>query len=572
MKSVSAFRKLLFVHLKYHLSILHQIDRRTMRSIWIILFSLALGATASSTSPSESAALQNLAAAAPTGYAPSHTPCPSVPLTRSASGISQQEKGYVARRRIVAARALSSWLHGISPEFDSNCAMPVLGFSSSGGGQRAMLTTAGIHDAFDQRSGNTSTAGLLQALTYESALSGGALFLAGTAINNFDSVPTLLDSFWHKSLNNGFLTQSPNITRAINGEIAQKYLAGHPVDYVDYFGRFTSYALVSPEGGASSHFSDIVRQPRFRKFHAPFPVILTTGVNNYGDSCPMPDLSNIQYEFSPYEFGSWDNGVSAFVDIDYLGSQPHHNETLCVTGFDNTGYAIASSGDALGTPTDCLPLIGKIPELAEYLNVSKDLAGVIPDSNYSLFGEFPNPFYRSTRSPAVSEYANIELSDGGMVNDPVAIWPLLYRNVDVLFVADVGHNVNFYPNGTSMYNTYLRAQTYGLTRMPRMPDPATFVKRKFNVQNVFFGCNDTEAMTIVYLPNRDVVFPSNFTGTSGPVNDTTLYGLLDNGAAIGTNNGTQDWAPCVGCAIMMKSRTKLPDFCNVCFSKYCATW
>lgn len=525
--------------------------------------------------------VKSLAAAAPTGYAPQKTSCPSTPLVRVAHGISTKEEEYTSQRKQVADASLSSWLKKISPDFDTSCNLPALGFSSSGGGFRALLTTAGVHEAFDERSSNASVAGLWQALTYESALSGGAIFLVDWAINNWQPLPTLVSSFWQKSLSNGLLypfgksSGKDNATKEIiHGQVFQKALAGYPVSYVDVFGRYVSYAFNNPDGAASSHLGDITTQPLFKTYHAPFPVFVSGGANAYGNNCPITKLSDPQWEFNLYEFGSWDKGISAFINITYLGSQPYHDNETCVTDYDSTGFNIGSSGDAFGLPSDCREINAELPAFLKEYDVSQELVELVFSSNRSLEAQYPNPFYNFSSSPAVSNYQDLYMVDGGLLNTDVAVWPLLYRNVDTLFVSDNSGDVpnNNYTDGMDMYNTYLRAQQYGLTQMPPIPDPKSFLKLGFDKRNVFYGCNSTEYMTIVYMPNRDIVYASNYQGTPAPQTNEVTYGLLDNGKAIGTNNGTEDWAECVGCAIMRKSNTTLPGFCGACFSKYCAVF
>ena len=550
-----------------------------MRFWGFILYSVPVWTSTATIPASLLSTIKSLAAAAPTGYAPQKTSCPSTPVVRVANGISSNEEEYIGQRKHVADASLSSWLKKISPDFDTSCNLPALGFSSSGGGERALLISAGVHEAFDERSSNASVAGLWQALTYESALSGGAIFLVDWAINNWEPLPKLISSFWQTSLNNGLLfpfgksSGKDNATKdIIHGEIFQKALAGYPVSYVDLLGRLESYSFVSPNGGAASHIRDITTLPLFRSYQAPFPVFVSGGVNEYGDDCPITKLSDPQWEFNPFELGSWDRGISAFINITYLGSQPFHDERTCVTGYDSTGFAIGTSGDTFGLGTSCLEINAQLPAFLKEYDVPQELVELVFPSNKSTFAQYPNPFYNFSSSPAVSEYHDLQMVDGGLLNTDVAIWPLLYRNLDTLFVSDNSNDNNNYTNGTDMYSTYLRAQLYGLSQMPPIPDPKTFLEHGFENRNLFYGCNSTEYMTIVYMPNRDVVYQSNYTATPDAMPNKVLYGLVENGKAIGTNNGTEDWAKCVGCAIMRKSNTKLPNFCGACFSKYCAVF
>jgi lysophospholipase len=75
-------------------------------------------------------------------------------------------------------------------------ALPNIGLAVSGGGYRALMNGAGVLAAFDSRTDNSTSSGhlggLLQASTYLAGLSGGA-WLVGSFVNNFTTVPALLD-------------------------------------------------------------------------------------------------------------------------------------------------------------------------------------------------------------------------------------------------------------------------------------------------------------------------------------------------------------------------------------------
>lgn len=75
-------------------------------------------------------------------------------------------------------------------------ALPNIGIALSGGGYRAMLNGAGVVEAFDSRTPNSTNTGqlggLLQASTYLSALSGGNWLVGSLFSNNFTSVSDIL--------------------------------------------------------------------------------------------------------------------------------------------------------------------------------------------------------------------------------------------------------------------------------------------------------------------------------------------------------------------------------------------
>lgn len=111
-------------------------------------------------------------------YSPGQATCPSTPLVRPATSLNPSEASYVTSRKTKADESLAAWLKK-QGAFTTD-SLPSVGFTSSGGGYRALLVTAGVVQAIDGRESNAPTSGLYQGLTYEAGLSGGAWFLVHT--------------------------------------------------------------------------------------------------------------------------------------------------------------------------------------------------------------------------------------------------------------------------------------------------------------------------------------------------------------------------------------------------------
>ena len=105
-----------------------------------------------------------------TKYQPVSTACPNTPLVRDATELGSQEKDYVSSRKQKADKALADWLQKQGSFSTDN--QPSVALATSGGGYRALLSGAGVVQAFDARDSNTSVSGLYQGLTYHSGLSG----------------------------------------------------------------------------------------------------------------------------------------------------------------------------------------------------------------------------------------------------------------------------------------------------------------------------------------------------------------------------------------------------------------
>lgn len=134
----------------------------------LTVFSFCSAALTAPTVPREAAVIAARAGLTP--YQPTTTSCPKTQLVRPASGQGSQEADYISSRKTKADVALAAWLS--KQGSFSNDSQPTVGLTSSGGGYRALLEAAGVHQAFDARDSNSSVSGLYQALTYESGLSG----------------------------------------------------------------------------------------------------------------------------------------------------------------------------------------------------------------------------------------------------------------------------------------------------------------------------------------------------------------------------------------------------------------
>lgn len=104
--------------------------------------------------------------------------------------------------------------------------------------------------------------------------------------------------------------------------------------------------------------------------------------------------------------------------------------------------------------------------------------------------------------------------------------------------------------------------------MPFIPTPEVFVNEGLDKRATFFGCNETDTMFIVHLPNAEYVYPSNQTTAKLTYTVAETTGMIANGMAIATQNGTEGWPFCLACGIMNREES-LPDGCDDCFARYC---
>lgn len=231
---------------------------------------------------------------------------------------------------------------------------------------------------------------------------------------------------------------------------------------------------------------------------------------------------------------------------------------------------MGTSSDVFDEVCSVIPAVNSTTELAEVL--SAIILNVHDPVLRDIYAAYPNPFYGYTDSSSISSESELYLVDGGESDENVPLWPLIQdaRSVDVIIANDNSADTDDdFPNGTEVRHTYVRAQELGLTKMPFIPTVDVFVDQGLNKRATFFGCNDTETVTIVYLPNVNYTYASDTSTYMLEYTSTETSDMIANANLIATQDDDSEWPVCLGCAIMMKTGTTLPSACTACFETYC---
>lgn len=277
---------------------------------------------------------------------------------------------------------------------------------------------------------------------------------------------------------------------------------------------------------------------------------------------------------TPYEFGSWDANVNAFTQTAYLGSKLTNGAPTvagkCIKNYDNIGYVAGTSSALFNNYCTTIPAKNNTQSLVQTLQaiVLNAHSPVTRDT----YAPYPNPFYQYPSATLTNAQKEISLVDGGEGNSAMPFWPLIQpeRNVDVIIAADNGADTSDdFPSGTAIVGAFQQAQAQGLTRMPFVPDLDTFLAAGLNKHAVFFGCDTLDTATVIYLPNNNYTYASNIDTVIIETSESQTAGIIANGNAIATQNGDEQWPVCLGCAVMKKTASALPEACDACFDKYC---
>jgi lysophospholipase len=169
--------------------------------------------------------------------------------------------------------------------------------------------------------------------------------------NNYPTITYLKDNLWKQAFQDSLLDpaflQVAIAYAEVTADILGKEAAGYPTTFTDPWGRLLSYQLLSgSDGGASTTLSSVAGLSSFTSYSVPYAVITSLGTKVWLGECETgPNATT--YEFTPYEFGSWDSDVSAFTPTKYLGTAMSGRKPIgsCTTNYDNLGYIFGTSSN-----------------------------------------------------------------------------------------------------------------------------------------------------------------------------------------------------------------------------------
>ncbi|MCJ1478830.1 hypothetical protein MMC13_007514 [Lambiella insularis] len=509
-------------------------------------------------------------------YAPRAAACPATPLVRPATSLSAGETAYISSRAGPAAAGLGAWLTKTNAGF-STSNLPTVALTTSGGGYRSLLTGAGVIQGLDGRDSNIGTSGLFQGLTYQAGLSGGAWLLSSFAGNNYPTITSLKNNLWTQAFEDSLLVPEYLLSAVayaeVTNDIIAKQDAGFPPTITDPYGRLLSFQLLQGlDGGVLDTLSGLTSKSNFTSHAVPYPIITSLAVETFLGQClPGPNATII--ELHPYEFGSWDAGLSAFTPTQYLGSALSNGAPTtgtCVVNYDNLGYVLGTSSNVFNEACFAVPSPSNLGTL------SGDLAAIVEAAHQLTFRDeyaiYPNPFFAYPRSSTYAAQPSLFLADGGEAGQNDPMWPLLQpeRPVGVILVNDNSADTPAnYPNGSSLLATYTQARAAGLTKMPAIPPVATFLAQGLNQRPTFFGCDDPAVTTLIYLPNVNYTFPSGEPTSKLQYSPSETAGMIANGVQVVTKGGDAGFPTCLACGIVKKTGEALPAACAACFAEYC---
>ncbi|KAE9397529.1 FabD/lysophospholipase-like protein [Gymnopus androsaceus JB14] len=534
-------------------------------------------------------------------YTPTYIQCPSnVTFVRPASeGLSDYEREWRAKRTPAVVDSLQSYLKNVNiADFDIDVyinalgahesAVPVIGFTLSGGGTRAEMSAFGMIRAFDNRTAdsvNAGTGGLLQAATYVSGLSGGGTALGLIAMSDFQPLD--------ESLEQGLVNYtSPPGTSPVYNEIASKAEAGFNISITDIIAigdNHQSLQIVNSSVDQYSRlWSDIQSFPGFSSGLTPMAILMLNEVIPAG----LPGSASYNGTLIPAQeskfngtFGSWQGRANAFTPIQYIGVQYQNGQpinNICVNGFDTAAFVIGVAESQTNGLVGQFARRDKIPypPNEDVLEEEREEAQLLTPLQAFCMHTGPTRFAQYEHSDAgLQSQTDLLLVDGSEFWQENPLPPLLQkvRGLDFIVVNDAGGSElsTGWANGTTLHNSADMAKTFGLP-FPKLPSVNTMLNLNHTLFPVFYGCYETDVPLMLYAADAPYTEYSNITELGTDFDNSQISLLWNNTLTLYSQDSNQiaaNWTTCIACAATHRSLERLgketPDACKQCFDKYC---
>lgn len=360
-------------------------------------------------------------------------------------------------------------------------------------------------------------------------------------------------------------------------EVRPKKVQGFPVSFTDYLGKaFVKSLGEAIQNKSVTSLSRMLSDSQsFREFRAPIPIFVANCKNNY--------LKNVIFEFSPFEFGSWDPLLRLFVKLKYLGSEIREGiAQRCIVGFDDLGFITATSSSIFN---NVLLYIWEMTAKSskETIRAVKAIMGLFglrsaendprPADLTKVKADFavyhPNPFldYPTVDSILTAD-DHLYLVDGGEDGENIPLRPLMIpeRGLDAIFILDSSSDVENYPDGRKLQNVMRQVFPDSNWSFPNLTLPL----RKL----LAFGCYDVDIPVLLYYVNAKHNYQSNTSTFKITYNEAEIAGMLKNGRDVFSSSSSDRYRSCIGCLLLKRTIERLegfpyPDFCQECYEEYC---
>ncbi|CAK9441759.1 uncharacterized protein LODBEIA_P56270 [Lodderomyces beijingensis] len=346
------------------------------------------------------------------------------------------------------------------------------------------------------------------------------------------------------SLNESLISKCLKFYKDLLVEVRDKKKAGFHTSLTDYWGRALARRIFTPAArtpgitmtAASKNLASFLNHDQ------PLPIIGTIerdpSALEKGPTAEDSSLYSHVMEFTPFEFGSWDGYLNAFVDLEYLGSHLANghpmvkkgNLSSCVSGFDNVGFLTGTSSSLFNHvfryvyalldkyQSGSMVAVEEILKVFGFSSEWNDLRLPKLHPDYALYS--PNPFFNYSNGVAGDDgkRADMYLVDGGDDGQNIPFQPLLAsaRQIDIILAYDMSGEFKNYPNGTVLQKAAMRFGQRGVDSglqipcfrpphsrgmkmgeelrsiFPKVPSQSEVMEQGLSVKPIFLGCDVLE--------------------------------------------------------------------------------
>lgn len=380
-------------------------------------------------------------------------------------------------------------------------------------------------------------------------------------------------------------------------EVKLKKLKGFSLSFTDYWGKALLKRLntkISFQSESSSFYELIRRNTKFQRNEAPLLIFVA--------NCKNDHMKNFIFEFTPFEFGSWEPSAGIFINLKYLGSRIINGVAkTCFHEFDDIGFIAAtsssifnnailyvwkeisnSSKEIVDTMRTLMGTFGLSNSFDNHL--AENRSNSMIETDYAIYK--PNPFFlydNDKITPSLTKEDYLYLVDGGEDGENIPLRTLLIpeRNMEVVFIIDSSSDKENYTNGTKMETILKIAKKYGID----YTESGEFLIEKytFNEPKVF-GCHlsNTNGFTppvLIYMANTDHSFSTNTSTFKVTYNDFELNNMLESAKMMFTGDKHKEYEKCLPCFLIKRridSNFAVYEqdsieykICSKCYDIYC---
>lgn len=410
-----------------------------------------------------------------------------------------EEKVFLKKREMISQTNLSKLLK----KNISNTQVPIIGVACSGGGFRAMISTSGLYEGFEE-------IGILDSITYGAGISGSTWFLSpwiyyDKSVNNYNK---LLKNKVEKNIFKSIINLNPIITA-----IMEKNLFKDHINIIDFYGGILGnkfFGNTKEYNNKNIHLSELSK--KIDDGSKPLPIL--TAVS------PGPPF--LWFEYTPYQVGA--NITNFYVPTWSFGRKFLNGKSQNFAPEQKIGFFMGIWGSAFALKFSSMikGMLKKLPKGIKSI-IEKTMNITNFDKQRLWPAKIKNPVF-GLKDNSMRNIKEIKLVDAGeALSLPISVY--LRRKPNILFLYDADENKN--AQARSLFNIKKWAEKHKF-KFPEFvqneenkKDAEVKKELKEKIKNntvlIFENLTDKNIPTIIYFALKQNI---KFNSTFDPIKET----------------------------------------------------